>query len=176
MSLLDGVGARRDNFTTGKTAVSWYPSVSSVGVNLATLLFDAVPLLSPSPALIWNHTPGMAAHTDPLLVHLVYLQCSWRRAGWQEEDICHRWEIATPSALEKTPRNNEIWYCYIKVVEKAVFQWCYLSCSVLTPCNDDLSLFSVMCSIFIYDQASFSLYYFGFITHSFVPYLQLMKK
>lgn len=28
-----------------------------------------VPLLSPSPALIWNHTPGMAAHTDPLLVH-----------------------------------------------------------------------------------------------------------
>lgn len=77
---------------------------------------------------------------------------------------------ATPTPnfiLGKTPGNNEIWCCNIKVVEKAVFQWCYLSCSVPTPCNDDLSLFSVLCSIFIYDQASFTffppLYFFGFI-------------
>lgn len=34
-------------------------------------------------------------------------------------------------------------------------KWCYLSCSVLTPCNDDLSLFSVTCSIFIYNPSFF---------------------
>lgn len=90
------------------------------------------------------------------------------------------WQAGSPfpQPSERTPRNDEIWYCNIKVVEKAVFcLWCYLSCCVLTPCNDDLSIFSVTCSIFIYDRASFFFPpHFGFITHSFVPYLQLMKK
>lgn len=48
--------------------------------------------------------------------------------------------------------NTEIW---LGNTEAAVFQWCYLFCSVITPCNNDPSLLFVMCSIFIYDQASF---------------------
>lgn len=88
-----------------------------------------------------------------------------RMTGWRRPPP---WRLhrPPPPLLKRPPENNEIWCCN-KVVEKAVFQWCYLSCSVPTPCNDDLSLFSVMCSIFIYDQASFSLYFFGFITHFF---------
>lgn len=98
---------------------------------------------------------------------VIYHQCSRLCAGWQNKDVCRSWGMSPRPllTLEKTLGNNEIWCCNIKVVEKAVFQWCYLSCSVLTPCNDDLSLFSVLCSIFIYDQASFSLYFFGFVTH-----------
>lgn len=71
--------------------------------------------------------------------------------GWHDVDTCHRWEMATPQ-LPTPQGNNQIWYANM---EAAVFQWCYLSCSVMTPCNDDLSLLFVMCSIFIYDQASF---------------------
>lgn len=101
-----------------------------------------------------------------LLAQLFYPQCGWLCAGWKEEDICPCWEIATPQLLKRPLGimrfDTVIW----RMLRKAVFQWCYLSCSVLTPCNDDLSLFSVMCSIFIYDQASFSLYYF-WIYHPF---------
>lgn len=55
-------------------------------------------------------------------------------------------------------------------MEAAVFQWCYLFCSVITPCNNGSSLLFVMCSIFIYDQASSFLFHcitFGFMIHSF---------
>lgn len=70
-----------------------------------------------------------------------------------------------PPPILKRPQEIMRFDAVISRLLRAVFQWCYLSCSVPTPCNDDLSLFSVMCSIFIYDQASFSLYFFGFITH-----------
>lgn len=119
--------------------------------------------LSFTPALIRNHSPdrrNMNARTASVRTcPVIYHQCTWLCAGWQNRDISQCGEIAP-----KAPGNDYIW-CYHTKVEKAVFQWCYLSCSVPTPCNDDLSLFSVLCSIFIYDQASFSLYFFGFITH-----------
>lgn len=62
-----------------------------------------------------------------------------------------------------------MWYCNIKVVEKAIFcsSDVMLSCCVLTPCNDDLSLFSVTCSIFIYDRASFIPTVFLWLYHPF---------
>lgn len=159
-----------DNYTSGKTATSWY--LLCLVLEWMSLLLDGFPLLSLSslsltPALIRNHRPDRrninthtaSVHTCPVIYH----QCSWLCAGWQNENICQCWEIANP-LLKNAPWNYYIWCCNTKV-EKAVFQWCYLSCSVPTPCNDDLSLFSVLCSIFIYDQASFSLYFFGFITH-----------
>lgn len=154
----------------GETATSWYLTVSAVGSEiLATLTFFSMAFSSPfsfSSALIAKCRPGRSKASA--FFRLFYHQSSRLCAGWQDGDVRGRGDFTAlpPLLLKRPPENNEIWCCN-KVVEKAVFQWCYLSCSVPTPCNDDLSLFSVMCSIFIYDQASFSLYFFGFITHFF---------
>ena len=164
----------------GETATSWYLTVSAVGSEiLATLLFlDGVFLFFFSFLFFfcsWSPSAGPDRSDVSAFYQLFYHQCSRlvrRMTGWRRPPP---WRLPCTLLLKRPPGNSDIWCCN-KVVEKAVFQWCYLSCSVPTPCNDDLSLFSVMCSIFIYDQASFSLYFFGFITHFFVPYLQLMKK
>lgn len=153
----------------GETATSWYLTVSAVGSEiLATPTFFSMAFSSPfsfSSALVAKCRPGRSKASA--FYRLFYHQCSrlCRMTGWRRP---RPWRLhrPPPPLLKRPPENNEIWCCN-KVVEKAVFQWCYLSCSVPTPCNDDLSLFSVMCSIFIYDQASFSLYFFGFITHFF---------
>lgn len=149
----------------GKTATSW--CLVFLVLESISLLLDGFPLLSVlffSFHLLWSGVTGKAGATSTQtpFCHLPSVQ----------QTVCGmtKWRCLPPSrngppSFLKTHGNYEIWCCNIKVVEKAVFQWCYLSCSVLTPCNDDLSLFSVLCSIFIYDQASFSLYFFGFITH-----------
>lgn len=138
--------------------------------------------LSPYP--LWSEITNQAEakHSQALVI---YHRWSWLHAGDKMKTFASTESHPHPTApnfiLGKTPGNNEIWCCNIKVVEKAVFQWCYLSCSVPTPCNDDLSLFSVLCSIFIYDQASFTFFFLHSIPLDlssifFVPYLQLMKK
>lgn len=142
------------------------PAFSGVRVNRAASarwLSSSLPPHHP-PYLLWSEITNRA---EAMLSQapVIYRQCCRTHAGWQN------------SPSERPPRNNKIRRCNIEVVEKAVFQWCYLSCSVPSPCNDDLSLFSVLCSIFIYDQASF----FHCISLAlssifFVPYLQLMKK
>lgn len=119
------------------------------------------------------HSFWLNAQGECVFVLSVYLNFNSLVGGW----VGHHWQM--PHHHLKRPLGiMTIDTVISRLLRKpSFFNWCYLSWSVLTPCNDDLSLFSVTCSIFIYDRASFfSLYFFGFITHSFVPYLQLMKK
>lgn len=92
--------------------------------------------------------------------------------GWHDADICHRWEMATPQL--PTPRgimrfDTLIWrlLCSSDVIYLVL--WWH---PVMMTCHSYL-----LCALYLYTiRLLFSLYYFGFITHSFVPYLQLMKK
>lgn len=152
------------------------PTLSGAGVNVASsrwLSSSVCPLFLLH--LFWlgitDETGGTWMPTQPLFIPVQLFTVS--AADCVQDDkmktICQCEEISL-----KSSGNYYIW-CFNTKVDKAVFQWRYLSCSVPSPCNDDLLLFSVLCSIFIYDQAFFHCISLDLSPIS-VPYLQLMKK
>lgn len=151
----------------GTHYISCYPSCSIVFLHFFFTSF-----------LIRNHTPGVnATFLFSIFFSLPYffnfcLSSSANLVGWHNADICHRWEMATPQL--PTPRgimrfDTLIWrlLCSSDVIYLVL--WWH---PVMMTCHSYL-----LCALYLYTiRLLFSLYYFGFITHSFVPYLQLMKK
>lgn len=70
MSVFDGEAAQCDGFTGGKTATSWYLTVSGVGVSLAALPVRGFPLPSaPSSSFTCSDQESQARqqHHDSVL-------------------------------------------------------------------------------------------------------------
>lgn len=92
-----------------------------------------------------------------------------------------RWWVGAPKPSERTPPLGIMRFdCNIEVVEKAVF--CLSDVIYLVACWHPVMMIchsSLLRALYLYMIGLLffpPLYFFGFITHSFVPYLQLMKK